>query len=59
MTGEGSGSVTEDSSRATWLPQARSYLPNADPVLARLIDDGVLGGTTEHERRVIRYLSQE
>jgi DNA-3-methyladenine glycosylase II len=37
--GEGSGSVTEDSSRAVWLPQARSYLRNADPVLARLIDD--------------------
>jgi len=31
--------VTEDSSRAVWLPQARSYLRNADPVLARLIDD--------------------
>jgi DNA-3-methyladenine glycosylase II len=37
--GEGSASVTEDSSRAVWLPQARSYLRNADPVLARLIDD--------------------
>jgi DNA-3-methyladenine glycosylase II len=31
--------VTEDSSRAGWLQQARSYLRNADPVLARLIDD--------------------
>jgi DNA-3-methyladenine glycosylase II len=31
--------VTEDSSRAEWLRQARSYLRNADPVLARLIDD--------------------
>ena len=31
--------MTEDSSRAVWLPQARSYLRNADPVLARLIDD--------------------
>jgi DNA-3-methyladenine glycosylase II len=31
--------VSEDSSRAVWLPQARSYLRNADPVLARLIDD--------------------
>jgi DNA-3-methyladenine glycosylase II len=36
---EGSGSVSEDSSRAAWLKQARSYLRNADPVLARLIDD--------------------
>jgi DNA-3-methyladenine glycosylase II len=32
-------SVSEDSSRAVWLPQARSYLRDADPVLARLIDD--------------------
>ena len=31
--------MTEDSSRAVWLQQARSYLRNADPVLARLIDD--------------------
>jgi DNA-3-methyladenine glycosylase II len=31
--------MTEDSSRAMWLQQARSYLRNADPVLARLIDD--------------------
>jgi DNA-3-methyladenine glycosylase II len=31
--------VTEDSSRVVWLQQARSYLRNADPVLARLIDD--------------------
>jgi hypothetical protein len=31
--------VSEDSSRAGWLPQARSYLRDADPVLARLIDD--------------------
>jgi DNA-3-methyladenine glycosylase II len=30
--------VTEDSSRAAWLQQARSYLRHADPVLARLID---------------------
>jgi DNA-3-methyladenine glycosylase II len=37
--GEGSASVTEDSSRAVWLPQARSYLRDADPVLARLIDE--------------------
>ena len=31
--------VTEDSSREVRLRQARSYLRNADPVLARLIDD--------------------
>jgi hypothetical protein len=31
--------VSEDSSRAGWLSQARSYLRHADPVLARLIDD--------------------
>jgi DNA-3-methyladenine glycosylase II len=31
--------VTEDSTRAAWLQQARSYLRDADPVLARLIDD--------------------
>jgi DNA-3-methyladenine glycosylase II len=31
--------VTEDSDRAAWLRQARSYLRDADPVLARLIDD--------------------
>jgi DNA-3-methyladenine glycosylase II len=31
--------VTEDSSRAAWLQQARSYLHDADPVLTRLIDD--------------------
>jgi DNA-3-methyladenine glycosylase II len=31
--------VTDDSDRAGWLRQARSYLRNADPVLARLIDD--------------------
>jgi DNA-3-methyladenine glycosylase II len=37
--GKGAGSVTEDSSHAGWLQQARSYLRNADPVLARLIDD--------------------
>src|SRR5215469_11346189 len=32
-------SVTGDSGRATWLRQARSHLGDADPVLARLIDD--------------------
>ena len=31
--------MTDDSSRAAWLQQARSYLRGADPVLARLIDD--------------------
>ncbi|HSS88252.1 MAG TPA: DNA-3-methyladenine glycosylase 2 family protein [Streptosporangiaceae bacterium] len=31
--------MTEDPSRARWLQQARSHLRNADPVLARLIDD--------------------
>ena len=31
--------MTEDCSRAGWLQQARSYLRDADPVLARLIDD--------------------
>jgi DNA-3-methyladenine glycosylase II len=36
---KGAGSVTEDSSRATWLQQARSHLRDADPVLARLIND--------------------
>jgi hypothetical protein len=30
---------TEDSSRAVGLQQARSYLRNVDPVLARLVDD--------------------
>ena len=31
--------MTDDSDRAAWLRQARSYLRHADPVLARLIDD--------------------
>ena len=31
--------MTEDSGRAVWLRQARSYLSTADPVLARLILD--------------------
>jgi DNA-3-methyladenine glycosylase II len=31
--------VTEDSSHAEWLRQARSYLRDADPVLTRLIDE--------------------
>jgi DNA-3-methyladenine glycosylase II len=33
------GLVTDDSERARLLTQARSHLRNADPVLARLIDD--------------------
>jgi DNA-3-methyladenine glycosylase II len=36
---EGRGFVTEDSSRESWLEQARSHLRDADPVLARLIAD--------------------
>src|SRR6202044_3174248 len=36
---EGRTSVTEDSSHEAWLRQARSHLRDADPVLARLIDD--------------------
>ena len=31
--------MTDDSSHAAWLSAARSYLRDADPVLARLIDD--------------------
>jgi DNA-3-methyladenine glycosylase II len=31
--------VTEDSGHEAWLRQARSHLRDADPVLARLIDD--------------------
>jgi DNA-3-methyladenine glycosylase II len=31
--------VSVDASRAAWLQQARSYLRNADPVLAQLIED--------------------
>ena len=31
--------MSEDSSRAVLLPRARSYLREADPVMARLIDD--------------------
>jgi DNA-3-methyladenine glycosylase II len=31
--------MSEDSGRVAWLQQARSYLRQADPVLARLIDD--------------------
>jgi len=40
-TGQGTGAapVTSDSGHAGWLQQARSHLRNADPVLARLIDD--------------------
>ena len=35
----GTGPVTGDSSRTVWLQQARSCLRQADPVLARLIDE--------------------
>ena len=31
--------MSEDPGRAVWLPQARSYLRDVDPVLAQLIDD--------------------
>jgi DNA-3-methyladenine glycosylase II len=31
--------VTEDNGRAAWLRQARAYLRDADPVLARLVDE--------------------
>lgn len=31
--------MTEDPIHAAWLEQARSHLRNADPVLARLVDD--------------------
>ena len=31
--------MTEDSGRAAWLRRARDYLRDADPVLARLIDE--------------------
>ena len=31
--------MSEDSDRAAWLQRARAYLRDADPVLARLIDD--------------------
>ncbi|HEX9516557.1 MAG TPA: hypothetical protein VF940_10325 [Streptosporangiaceae bacterium] len=33
------GTVTEDANRAVWLQQARSHLRNADPVVARLVDE--------------------
>jgi DNA-3-methyladenine glycosylase II len=33
------GRVAGDAGRAAWLQRARSYLRDADPVLARLIDD--------------------
>jgi DNA-3-methyladenine glycosylase II len=36
---KGANPVSEDSGRAAWLQQARSYLRNADPVLARLVDE--------------------
>jgi DNA-3-methyladenine glycosylase II len=34
-----SGSVTGEAKRASWLHEARSHLRDADPVLARLVDD--------------------
>jgi len=37
--GKGPRMVTGESGSELWLRQARSYLRNADPVLARLIDD--------------------
>jgi len=37
--GNGAGSVSENSSHAACLQQARSYLRTADPLLAPLIDD--------------------
>jgi len=39
LLGEGSARMTSDSGHAEWLGQARSHLRDADPVLARLIDD--------------------
>ena len=39
LSGKEVGYVIEDSSRVAWLQQARSYLRDADPVLARLIED--------------------
>jgi DNA-3-methyladenine glycosylase II len=33
------GSATVDAGSAAWLQQARCYLRNADPVLARLIEE--------------------
>src|SRR4051812_992598 len=35
----GSGAVTPETSHADWLARARSSLRDADPVLARLIDE--------------------
>ncbi len=48
--------VTEDSSRAGWLWQARSYLRDADPVLARLIDDrpALFGGRLPSPAELLR-----
>ena len=36
---EGASSVSDDSNRAAWLRKTRSYLRNADPLLAGLIDE--------------------
>ena len=38
-TPDDAGLGDRDASRAAWLEQTRSHLRNADPVLARLIDD--------------------
>ena len=40
--------MTEDANRAAWLQQARSYLRDADPVLARL--DSTNGPSSIPER---------
>jgi DNA-3-methyladenine glycosylase II len=39
LAGTRVGDVPVDTGRAAWLEQARCYLRQADPVLARLIDD--------------------
>jgi DNA-3-methyladenine glycosylase II len=36
---KGARAVTDKSSRADWLQKASTYLRNADPVMARLVDD--------------------
>ena len=38
--------MSGDSSRAGWLRRARSYLRDADPVLARLPDDELIAALT-------------
>jgi DNA-3-methyladenine glycosylase II len=39
VRGSAASSVADDSDRIMWMEQARTYLRDADPVLARLIDD--------------------